>query len=72
MDTKELDLLRQEINIIDDEIMELFKKRMQVVRQVADFKIKNNMEVLDTNREEFIISRYTSNISEEEIKNEVT
>lgn len=72
MDTKELDLIRQEINKIDDEIIELFKKRMQAVRQVADFKIKNNMKVLDTNREGFIISKYTSDINEDEAKKEVT
>ncbi|MGE5628312.1 MAG: chorismate mutase [Solirubrobacterales bacterium] len=72
MDIKELDLIRQEINKIDDEIIELFKIRMQAVRQVANFKIKNNMEVLDTNREGFILNKYTSDIKEDDIKKEVT
>ena len=40
----ELDLkkIREEINGIDDEIAELFEKRMVLARDVAEYKRKND------------------------------
>ncbi len=67
----DLEKLRQEINNIDDEMIALFKKRMQVVKLVAEYKIKNNMQVLDAARESFIINKYTSDIEDQDLKNEV-
>ena len=53
MDNKTLDLLeiRDQIDIIDKEIVELFEKRMQLSADVAEYKISNNKEVLDPKRE---------------------
>ena len=53
MDNKVLDLLeiRDQIDIIDKEIVELFEKRMQLSADVAEYKISNNKEVLDPKRE---------------------
>jgi len=72
MNSKELDNLRQEINNIDDEMIKLFKRRMDIVRGVAEYKIKNDMEVLDKSREDYIINQYTSDIEEMGLKKEVT
>ncbi len=62
MDLKEI---RNEIDAIDSEIVRLFEKRMQTVKQVARYKIENNMPVLSTGREREIISRMTEQVSPE-------
>lgn len=53
MDNKVLDLLeiRDQIDGIDKEIVELFEKRMQLSAEVAEYKISNNKAVLDPQRE---------------------
>ena len=71
MSDRELAELRIEINEIDKKIIELFKKRMQVVKEVAKYKIANDMQVLDESREEFIIKKYTDNVNDSELKNEI-
>lgn len=63
----ELDLkkIREEINGIDDEIAELFEKRMVLARDVAEYKRKNDMAVYDRRREREIINRVSGNVSDE-------
>ncbi len=43
--------LRDQIDGIDREIVRLFEERMEVCRQVAEYKIANGKKVLDRNRE---------------------
>ena len=43
--------LRNEIDKIDSEIVELFEKRMDISKEVAEFKIKTGKNVLDRGRE---------------------
>jgi chorismate mutase / prephenate dehydratase len=71
MSGKELVDLRMEINEIDEKIIELFKMRMQVVKEIANYKIANNLQVLDESREEFIIKKHTDNVNDPELKNEI-
>ena len=47
----DLTALRREIDSIDDELIQLFVKRMDVCAQVADYKKKNNLPVLMPARE---------------------
>ena len=42
---------RKQINEIDDEMKALFLKRMEVVKNVALYKIENNMPIFDASRE---------------------
>lgn len=48
MDLKDL---RKDIDEIDKQIVELFQKRMKVASKIADYKIANNLPVLDSKRE---------------------
>lgn len=48
----DLQEMRKEIDVIDDQIVKLFEKRMSIVEHVAKFKIENNKPVFDRNREE--------------------
>lgn len=56
MKTK-LEIAREQINQIDKEMIELFKKRMDAVKMVVEYKIENNMEVLDSKREDSLIKK---------------
>lgn len=48
----ELSELRQELDIIDKEIVELYQKRMKICKGVAEYKIANGKMVLDKEREQ--------------------
>lgn len=60
----DLEKARIEINRIDKEIAKLFERRMKVVEAVIDYKIKNSMEILDSNREKEVIERNKSLIAD--------
>ena len=57
-----LEELRQEINQIDDELVVLLEKRMKLVSQVAAYKQETGKAVLDTKREEVILSRVADHV----------
>ncbi|MDO4302457.1 MAG: prephenate dehydratase [Bacillota bacterium] len=44
--------LREQIDVIDAQIVELYEKRMEVSRQVSEYKIKTGKKVFDKAREE--------------------
>ncbi|MCR5156239.1 MAG: prephenate dehydratase [Butyrivibrio sp.] len=48
---KDLSQLREELDVIDREIVELYEKRMEISSQVADYKISTGKKVLDKERE---------------------
>ena len=56
----DLGKIRDDIDIIDREIIELFEKRMKLCSDVAEFKIENGREVLDTTREKQKIEKVIS------------
>lgn len=49
---RQLDEIRKDIDTIDQQIMELFEKRMELTTQVAEYKIANGKQVFDQKREE--------------------
>ncbi|HCX65568.1 MAG TPA: chorismate mutase [Eubacteriaceae bacterium] len=61
-----LDRLRKEIDEIDRDMLELFRRRMKVVREVAAYKKENNMEIFRPEREQEIIEKYRARVSQEE------
>ncbi len=52
---KELNTIRSEIDAIDSELIELFMKRMDCSREVAEYKIANDIPVLNRAREDEIL-----------------
>ena len=46
----QLDLLREQINHIDDELLNLLSNRMQVAREIGRFKKSNNITILQKAR----------------------
>jgi len=53
----ELENLREKIDAIDKEMIALFEERMNVVNDIAEYKIKNNLPILNQNREDIVISK---------------
>ena len=53
----ELNELRNEINRIDDEILELFLRRMDVAEQVADYKREHDLPIYQPHREREILKK---------------
>ena len=47
--------LRNEIDSIDRQMTELFEKRMEISRKVAEYKISTGKKVFDKEREKKVI-----------------
>lgn len=54
---RDLSEIREEINEIDAQLVELFKKRMDCAKDVAEFKKANNIPVLNTGREKEVLDK---------------
>jgi chorismate mutase len=52
-----LDQLRQQINQLDEEVLQLLGRRMQVAEQIAHYKKENNITILQAGRWQEIMQR---------------
>jgi len=52
-----LEKLRQQINHLDDELMQILGQRMKVAEKIGEYKKNNNITILQTNRWNTIIQR---------------
>ncbi len=59
---------RTEIDEIDSKIIELYEKRMQVIKDVINYKIDNNIPILDANRESSMLEKNLNKIKNDEFK----
>lgn len=57
--------LRKQIDSIDNELVELFEKRMRTASAIADYKRENGLPVSDKSREREVINKVTSKVSPE-------
>ena len=64
----ELEKCRVEIDEIDRKIIELYEKRMNIVKRVTQYKIKNSIPVLDSSRESKMLEKNLNLINEFEFK----
>lgn len=53
-----LDEIRIEIDNINDQMLNLFKRRMELSRKVIEYKLEHNMPILNKKREADIIEKY--------------
>ncbi|MGN0468194.1 MAG: bifunctional chorismate mutase/prephenate dehydratase [Acutalibacteraceae bacterium] len=63
-----LQTAREIIAQTDKEIAELFEKRMQAIRLVAEHKKENGLPVFDSAREDYLINKNSSYVEDEEIR----
>lgn len=60
--------LRNQIDNIDKEMVELFEKRMEVVLNVAKYKMENNLPILNKGREEEVLSKNSDYLTNKELE----
>ena len=63
--SNELDMLRGEIDRIDDQIVALFTERMRTAEKISAYKQKNGLPVLAPGRERALLSRVSELAGEE-------
>ena len=56
--------LRKEIDQIDRQLVQLFEKRMKVSTEIAEYKLANNLPVLDAQREKMVINKDISYLND--------
>lgn len=62
-------ILREKIEALDKEMAELFEARMKIVKEIALYKSKKNLEVFDSKREETLLEKNSVYIKEIEFLN---
>ena len=60
----DLDIIRQEIDQVDDLIVHLLEKRMHLVEGVVAVKKASGKQILDTKREELIFERVGNKVED--------
>lgn len=63
---KSLELIRKNIDEIDEKMRVLFEKRMDCIKEVAEYKLKKNEKLFDPKREEIIIEKNIKLLKNEE------
>lgn len=64
---KDIKELREKINKIDQEMAALYENRMNAVNEIAEYKIANNLAILDKSREQEVLERNLGYISNDEL-----
>ena len=62
---KDISVLREEINAVDSQMVELFKERMAIAASVAEYKKEKGLPVLDAARERALLARISDMAGEE-------
>ena len=60
--------IRDKINDLDKEMLDLFTKRMKLSKEVIEYKIKNNLPILDQEREKEVINKSLNNLKNKELE----
>ena len=65
---EKLEICRDLIDSIDNSIIELYVKRMEIVKEITKLKIENDLPVLDQNREKIMLEKNLEKIKNDEFK----
>lgn len=66
----ELEKLRKEINLIDDELMTLLSSRMAIARNIGAYKKENNVTILQSARWQEILEKYKQKAKSHDLSDE--
>ena len=64
----ELELLRKQIDDIDNKLCDLFEKRMEVAKLIGEYKRKHNLDVLDSSREEIVLNNAKKRVKNKDLE----
>ena len=65
---EKLKICRDLIDSIDEKIIELYEQRMDVVKEVIEYKLENNISISDSSRENKMLENNLKKIKNEEYK----
>ena len=68
---KDLKQCRIEIDAIDQQLMELFEKRMALSKSVVEYKIENNLEIFQPEREREVIEKNLNRLNNDQLKERI-
>ncbi|HHY78630.1 MAG TPA: chorismate mutase [Clostridiales bacterium] len=68
---EEMEILRREIDEIDEQLVMLFEKRMELVRKIGDIKRQKGMEITDSQREEYVIKKALEKLNDKGLSEEL-
>lgn len=60
MERQDLEIIRENIDKVDKQLVELLEKRIELVKEVGLYKSQRGLPVYDGNREEKVIEKYKS------------
>lgn len=66
----ELDQLRKQIDLIDDELIHVLASRMKVAREIGHYKKENNISILQSKRWKEILAKYVEKASNADLSEE--
>lgn len=66
----DLNKTREKINVIDEKMLDLFKQRMELAKDVALYKKENNIAIFDEQREKEVIKRNSEKLNNDELLSE--
>jgi len=68
---EELEILRKEIDKIDEQLVELFEKRMELAIKIGDIKKQKGMQILDSQREKAVIKNAIAHLKNKDLSDEL-
>ena len=71
MKTPDLNEIREAINEVDQSLAQLFEKRMELVALVAEYKIENDIPILNSEREKQVIDRALESLRDKSLSREM-
>ena len=69
--TNDLSEIRESINEVDQSLAQLFEKRMELVALVAEYKIENDIPILNSEREKQVIDRALESLRDKSLSREM-
>jgi chorismate mutase/prephenate dehydratase len=66
-----LDELRNEIDALDDKLVELLERRMEIVEEIGNVKIANGLKVHDPSREKKLLDRLSQQVGHPEYQTRI-
>lgn len=62
---------RKKIDVIDKQLVELFEERMRIVEEVKQIKMKNNIPILDSSREDIVYEKACSYLKDKTLEEDL-
>ncbi|MBQ0018425.1 MAG: chorismate mutase [Clostridiales bacterium] len=63
--SKDLETLRAQMDAVDKEILDAFRKRMELSAEIAEYKKANGLPVLDIGREKAKLDSIAKNVDDD-------